>query len=48
MKNLRKYKHKYLLNTDIENILRYLSKSQVMGLAELEHKKYAPKEILFK
>lgn len=45
---IKEDEHKYLVNTDIENILRYLSKSQVMGLAELEYKKYDPKEILLK
>lgn len=45
--DIKGYERKYYVNTDMDDILRYLSRSQVMALAELEHKKYAPKEILF-
>ncbi|WP_455639758.1 hypothetical protein, partial [Parabacteroides sp.] len=44
---IKGYEHKYRVNTDMDDILRYLSRSQVMGIAELEYKKYAPKESLF-
>lgn len=44
---LKGYKYRYCINTDMEDILRYLSRSQIMALAELEYKKYAPSEILF-
>lgn len=45
--DIKGYEHSYRVETDMEDILRYLSKSQVMGLAELEYKKYAPAENLF-
>ena len=41
------YEYQYRVNTDMDDILRYLSRSQVMRLAELEYKKYAPTESLF-
>ena len=44
---IKGYEHQYRVNTDMDDILRYLSRSQVMGLAELEYKKYAPTENLF-
>lgn len=44
---IKGYEHQYRVNTDMDDILRYLSRSQVMGLAELEYKKYAPTESLF-
>lgn len=44
---LKGYERQCRVNTDMDDILRYLSRSQVMGLAELEYKKYAPKESLF-
>lgn len=44
---IKGYEHQYRVNTDMDDILRYLSRSQVMGLAELEYKKYAPAESLF-
>ena len=44
---LKGYERLCRVNTDMDDILRYLSRSQVMGLAELEYKKYAPKESLF-
>lgn len=45
--DIKGYEHTYRVNTDMDDILRYLSRSQVMGLAELEYKKYAPTESLF-
>lgn len=45
--DIRGYERLYRANTDMDDILRYLSRSQVMGLAELEYKKYAPAECLF-
>lgn len=45
--DIKGYEHTYHVNTDMDDILRYLSRSQVMGLAELEYKKYAPTESLF-
>lgn len=45
--DIKGYEHQYRVNTDMDDILRYLSRSQVMGLAELEYKKYAPTESLF-
>lgn len=45
--DIKGYEHSYRVNTDMDDILRYLSRSQVMGLAELEYKKYTPKESLF-
>lgn len=44
---LKGYEHQYRVDTDMDDILGYLSRSQVMGLAELEYKKYAPAENLF-
>lgn len=44
---IKGYERKYRLNTDMDDILRYLSRSQVMGVAKLEYKKYAPTESLF-
>lgn len=44
---LKGYESQYRVSTDMDDILRYLSRSQVMGLAELEYKKYAPVESLF-
>lgn len=44
---IKGYERQYRVNTDMDDILRYLSRSQVMGLAELEYKKYAPAERLF-
>lgn len=44
---IKGYERQYRVNTDMDDILRYLSRSQVMGLAELEYKKYAPTESLF-
>lgn len=44
---LKGYECQYRVSTDMDDILRYLSRSQVMGLAELEYKKYAPSESLF-
>ncbi len=41
------YEWQYRVHTDMDDILRYLSRSQVMELAELEYKKYAPTESLF-
>lgn len=46
-KEIKEEAGKYHVNTDMANVLRYLSRSQVMGLAELEHKKHAPMESLF-
>lgn len=46
-RDIKGYEHQYRVNTDMDDILRYLSRSQVMGLAELEYKKYAPAENLF-
>lgn len=45
--DIKGYKRQYRANTDMDDILRYLSRSQVMGLAELEYKKYAPVACLF-
>lgn len=45
--DIRGHERLYRANTDMDDILRYLSRSQVMGLAELEYKKYAPAECLF-
>ena len=44
---LKEYEGLYRVSTDMDDILRYLSINQVMGLAELEYKKYTPSEILF-
>lgn len=44
---LERYEHQYRVSTDMDEILRHLSRSQVMTLAELEYKKYAPAEFLF-
>lgn len=44
---IKGYEHQYRVNTDMDDILKYLLRSQVMGLAELEYKKYAPAESLF-
>lgn len=44
---LKGYEHQCRVSTDMDDILRCLSRSQVMGLAELEYKKYAPAESLF-
>ena len=44
---IKGYEWQYRVHTDMDDILRYLSRSQVMGLAELEYKKYAPTESLF-
>lgn len=41
------YENQYRVTTDMDDILRYLSRSQVIELAELEYKKYAPSEKLF-
>lgn len=46
-KEIKEEAGKYRVNTDMANILKYLLRSQVIGLAELEHKKYAPTESLF-
>lgn len=45
--DIKGYERQYRANTDMDDILRYLSRSQVMGLAELEYKKYAPVACLF-
>lgn len=45
--DIKGYERQYRVNTDMDDILKYLSKSQVMGLAKLEYKKYAPTESLF-
>lgn len=37
----------YYYKTVMGNILKYLSKDQVMSLAKLEYKKYEPSKILF-
>lgn len=44
---IKGYERQYRVNTDMDDILRYLSRSQVMGVAKLEYKKYAPTESLF-
>lgn len=44
---IKGYECQYRVNTDMDDILKYLLRSQVMGLAELEYKNYAPKEGLF-
>lgn len=46
-REIKGYEYQYRVNTDMDDILRYLSISQVMELAELEYKKYAPAESLF-
>lgn len=46
-RHINEESHGYYANTDMENILKYLLKKQVIGLAELEYKKYAPSNILF-
>ena len=45
--DIKGYECQYRVNTDMDDILRYLSRSQVMGLAEIKYKKYAPAESLF-
>lgn len=45
--DIKGYEHTYRVNTDMHDILRYLSRSQVMGLAELEYKKYVPTQKIF-
>lgn len=45
--HINEERHGYYANTDMANILKYLSKKQVIGLAELEYQKYAPSKILF-
>lgn len=45
--DIKGYEHTYRVNTDMYDILRYLSRSQVMGLAELEYKKYVPTQKIF-
>lgn len=37
----------YYYKTVMENILKYLSKDQVMSLAKLEYQKYTPSKRLF-
>lgn len=44
---IKGYERQYRVNTYMDDILRYLSKSQVMELAELEYKKYDPAKCLF-
>lgn len=46
-KELEGYEYRYRIDTDMDDILRYLSRSQVMELAELEYKKYAPIQKIF-
>lgn len=46
-KDIEGYEWQYRVHTDMDDILRYLSRSQVMELAELEYKKYAPTEKIF-
>ena len=45
--DIRGYERLYRANTDTINNQFVRSRSQVMGLAELEYKKYAPAECLF-
>ena len=44
---IKGYEYQYRVTTDMEDILRYLPRSQVMKLAELEYKKYAPTQKIF-
>lgn len=45
-KEIKEEDRQYRVNTAMANVLKYLSKDQVMELAELEHNKYAPTESL--
>lgn len=45
--DIKGYERQYCANTDMDDILRYLLRSQVMGLTELEYKKYDSVECLF-
>ena len=46
-KEIKEEDRQYRVSTAMVNILKYLSRNQVMEIAELEHKKYAPTEGLF-
>lgn len=44
---IKEQKFTYAVYTDMDVILKYLSKEQVMSVAEMEHKKTSPSKILF-
>lgn len=45
--NVKEQEKRYCFETDMDIILKYLSKEQVIEVAELEYKKYKPSNILF-
>lgn len=44
---IKEQKFTYAVNIDLNVILKYLSKEQVMSVAELEYQKASPSKILF-
>lgn len=44
---IKEQKSKYEAYTDIDTVLKYLSKEQVMSVAEIEYQKMSPSKLLF-
>lgn len=45
---IKEQKNTYAVHTEMDVILKYLSKEQVMSVAEIEYQKYEPSKLLFK
>lgn len=43
---IKEQKFTYVVQTDMDVILKYLSKEQVMSVAEMEHKNISPAKII--
>lgn len=44
---IKEQKNTYAVHTEVDAILNYLSKEQVMSVAEIEYQKLSPSKILF-
>ena len=44
---IKGYENTYRVNTDMDDILKYVDKSEVMMAAKTEYDKYAPSEDIF-
>lgn len=44
---IKEQRYTYVVYTEIDTVLKYLSKEQVMSVAELEYQKASPSKMLF-